>query len=136
MQCEQRLAPIGISLSHSGHFLVVGSIGGSLRERETSMFMGLMTKKKIAAATSKNEIKELIKSPYINRLPFIINESPEKSGTLAIAEISGVSKSFTSAVTTVPKAAPTTTPTAKSTTFPRSRNCLNSFNRDIFLSVI
>ena len=33
MQNAQRLAPIGISLSHSVHFFVVGSAGGSLRAR-------------------------------------------------------------------------------------------------------
>src|SRR5256885_14892153 len=38
--------------------------------------------------------------------------------------MSGVSRSLTSAVTTVPNAAPTTTATARSTTFPRTMNSL------------
>src|SRR5277367_3427640 len=44
-----------------------------------------------------------------------------------IAATIGVSRSFTSAVTTAPNAAPMTMPTARSTTFPRSRNALKSF---------
>src|ERR1700692_1483426 len=38
--------------------------------------------------------------------------------------MSGLIRSLTSAVTTVPKAAPITTPTARSTTLPRKINCL------------
>jgi hypothetical protein len=38
-----------------GHFFVVGSDGRSRRERETSAFTGLTTKKKTAAATRANE---------------------------------------------------------------------------------
>lgn len=111
---------------HSGHFLVVGSAGGSLCERETSRFIGFTTKKKMALATSTNEIIALIKCPYINLLPLTVKKSPLKSGTFAIAAMKGVSRSVTSAVTTVPNAAPITTPTARSTTFPLSKNCLNS----------
>ena len=40
-----RFAPIGISLMHSVHFLVVGSAGGSFRERDTSAVNGMITKK-------------------------------------------------------------------------------------------
>lgn len=128
VQCAQRFALIGISLKHSVHFFVVGSAGGPLRDRETSIFIGLTTKKNIVAETSKNEMRVLTKCPYMNLLPFSTKTRPEKSGTLATAEMNGVSKSETREVTTVPKAAPTTTPTARSTTFPLSKNCLNSFS--------
>lgn len=128
MQCEQRFAASGMSLKHSEHFFVVGSEGGFLRVFAINKFIGLTTKKNTAPATSKKEIRALIKCPYINLLPFSVNVSPPKSGTFAIAEINGVNKSATSAFTIVPNAAPTTTPTAKSTTFPRSRNCLNSLS--------
>lgn len=133
-QCEQRLASSGISLKHSLHFLVVGSAGGSLRERAINIFIGFITKKKIAAATSTNEISALMKCPYINLLPFIENDSPLKLGTLATADMNGVKRSETSAVTIVPNAAPITTPTAKSTTFPLSKNCLNSFSIKKYLA--
>lgn len=128
VQCEHLFALIGISLKHSGHFLVVGSAGGPFRDREISRFIGFTTKKKIVAETSKKEIMVLTKCPYMNLPPFRVKKRPEKSGTLAMAEMNGVSRSETREVTTVPNAAPTTTPTAKSTTFPRSKNCLNSFS--------
>lgn len=91
-------------------------------------FIGLTTKKKTALATRRNEMLTLIKSPYMNWLPRMVNERFEKSGTFAIAAINGVRISFTSAFTTDPKAAPITTPTAKSTTLPRSKNCLKSLS--------
>ena len=43
VQKAQRFAWIGISLRHSGHFFVVGSAGGSLREREMSALTGSTT---------------------------------------------------------------------------------------------
>src|SRR6267154_3128253 len=52
----------------------------------------------------------------------------EKSGLPTTAAISGVNRSFVSAVTTPPKAAPITTPTAISTTFPRRMNFLKPLN--------
>ena len=134
VQWEQRLAASGISLRHSVHLLVVGPAGGSLRERETRIFIGLMTKKNIAAATKTKEMRAFIKSPYMNLLSLIVKNRFEKSGTFIIAAMSGVRKSVTSAVTTVPNAAPITTPTAKSTTFPLSKNCLNSLST-LFLQV-
>src|ERR1700731_2417701 len=48
----------------------------------------------------------------------------EKSGLPTMAAISGVNRSFVSAVTTPPQAAPITTPPAISTTFPRRMNFL------------
>ena len=46
VQCAQRRASMGISLKHSGHFLVVGSGGLSPRfMRATSVFTGKTTKK-------------------------------------------------------------------------------------------
>src|SRR5712691_221640 len=43
--CAQRRASIGISLKHSGHFLVVGSAGaGAFLMRATSRFTGVTTK--------------------------------------------------------------------------------------------
>jgi hypothetical protein len=45
-QWLQRRASMGISLRHSGHFLVVGSAGtGALRMRDTRAFTGVTTKK-------------------------------------------------------------------------------------------
>src|SRR4029077_13834090 len=45
-QCAHRRASMGISLRHSGHFLVVGSAGtGSFRMRATRAFTGVTTKK-------------------------------------------------------------------------------------------
>src|SRR4029077_13042793 len=45
-QWLQRRASIGISLRHSGHFLVVGSAGaGSLRLRAIRALIGVTTKK-------------------------------------------------------------------------------------------
>ena len=61
MQYEQRFASIGISLRHSLHFLVVGSVGGSLWERSISIFIGLTTKKNTATETKMKEMRELIK---------------------------------------------------------------------------
>jgi hypothetical protein len=46
VQCAHRFASIGISLKHSGHFLVVGAAAGSsLCMRATSQFTGTTTKK-------------------------------------------------------------------------------------------
>ena len=46
VQCEQRFASRGISLRHSGHFLVVGATtGSSLCMRAISQFTGTTTKK-------------------------------------------------------------------------------------------
>jgi hypothetical protein len=46
VQCAQRLASIGISLRHSGHFLVVGSAGGgSFFIRAINQLTGTTTKK-------------------------------------------------------------------------------------------
>jgi hypothetical protein len=50
----QRLASIGISLRHSGHFLVVGAgAGWSLTIRASNQFTGTTTKKYTAAAINK-----------------------------------------------------------------------------------
>src|SRR3989344_7253937 len=56
VQCEQRLAPAGISLKHSAHFLVVGSAGGPLRDLPTRMFIGFTPKKKMDEGIIKNEM--------------------------------------------------------------------------------
>lgn len=47
VQCEHRFASIGISLKHSGHFLVVGAAaaGSSLCMRAINQFTGTTTKK-------------------------------------------------------------------------------------------
>ncbi len=72
----------------------------------------------------------------MNLLPLSVNAKPEKSGTLAIAAIRGVTKSLTKAVVTVPKAAPITTPTAKSTTFPRKTKSLKPLSTVYSYSLI
>src|SRR3989344_5594062 len=117
VQCEQRLAPAGISLKHSGHFLVVGSAGGPLRDLPTRMFIGFTTKKNMVEATRTNEIMALMKCPYLNSPPLNVKERPPMSGTRATADIKGVMKSATSALTIAVNAAQTTTPTARPTTF-------------------
>jgi len=134
-QCAQRFASMGISLRHSVHFFVLGS-AGAFFERAMSMFMGFTTKKNTALATNKNEINAFIKCPYEKTLPFMVNDKLPKSGTRAIAAISGVSKSETNALTMVPNAAPTTTPTARSTTFPLNKNCLKSLSINLFYLVL
>ena len=45
MQKAQRLAFLGISLKHSGHFLVLGSSGASFLDLLIRVFIGLTTKK-------------------------------------------------------------------------------------------
>jgi hypothetical protein len=57
---------------HSVHFFVVGSAGGSFLEILMSKFIGLITKKNTAPATSKKEMRAFIKSPYKNLLSFIV----------------------------------------------------------------
>src|SRR5208282_6022172 len=80
-QCAQRLASRGISLRHSGHFLVVGSAGaGALRMRATRRFTGVTTKKYTAAATRMKDTPALMKSPIANMLPLTVNLMAEKSG--------------------------------------------------------
>src|SRR5579859_5984064 len=63
VQNAHRLASSGISLRHCAHFFVVGSAGGSLRERATMKLTGLTTKKKTAKATSMNATTALMNSP-------------------------------------------------------------------------
>src|SRR5580692_1207945 len=122
-QCAQRLASMGISLRHSGHFLVVGSAGaGALRIRATRRFTGVTTKKYTAAATSRKDTPALTKSPMANMLPLMVNLMAEKSGFPTIAAINGVSRSFVKADTTEANAAPITPPTAISITLPRRRS--------------
>ena len=48
---------------HSGHRLVVGSAGGSLRACCISRFIGFTTKKNTVAAIVMNVISELMKLP-------------------------------------------------------------------------
>src|SRR5580704_932294 len=131
-QWAQRFASIGISLRHSGHFLVVGSAGaGAFRMRAIRRFTGVTTKKYTAAATSTKETPALTKSPRANMLPLMVNLMAEKSGLPTIAAISGVSRSLVKADTTEANAAPMTTPTAMSITLPRRMNCLNPLSMDL-----
>ena len=51
------------------------------------------------------DIRELIKSPYKNLLLFIVKLRVEKSGALTMAEIKGLIKSLTSALTIDPNVA-------------------------------
>src|SRR5436190_16983730 len=79
-QCAQRRASSGISLKHSGHFLLVGLAGASPRcIRAIKAFTGVTTKKYTAAVTSKNEMVALTKSPAKKLLLLIVNFSAEKS---------------------------------------------------------
>src|SRR5262249_6933946 len=99
---------------------------GSSFLRAGTASTGFTTKKKIAAATETNVIAALMKSPYLNVLPLIVNESAEKSCEPKIAAMIGVIRSATKAVTSAAKARPITMPTAMSIRFPRKRNALNS----------
>src|SRR5439155_27313394 len=135
VQNEQRRASIGISLRHSGHFLVVGSAGaGAFRMRETRALIGVTTKKYTAAATSRKEIAALMKSPTANTELLMVKVMAEKSGLPTMAAMKGVSRSLVKAVTTPAKAAPITTPTAISMTFPRKMNCLKPLSMDASLA--
>src|ERR1700735_5204379 len=81
VQWLQRRASMGISLRHSGHFLVVGSAGaGALRMRAIKALIGVTTKKYTAAATRTNESKALMKSPTGNGVPLMVKLIEEKSG--------------------------------------------------------
>src|SRR5579864_7767202 len=129
VQCAHRFASRGMSLKHSGHFLVVGAAAGSsLCIRAINQFTGTTTKKYTAAAISKKEMTALIKSPTRNTLPRMSYLRLEKSGSFTSAPMNGVNKPFVSEPTTPPNAAPITTPTAISTTFPRRMNFLNPSN--------
>src|SRR5918999_4897605 len=66
VQNAQRLAAIGISLRHSGHWCVSSATGGSVRNRDSSVFTGLITKKNSTVATIRNAISALMKSPWRN----------------------------------------------------------------------
>src|SRR6202521_3160140 len=63
VQNAQRCAAIGITLRHSGHFRVLGSPGGSWRNRAINRLSGRTTKKKTAMATSTKARTALKKSP-------------------------------------------------------------------------
>src|SRR6476660_5840429 len=131
VQKPQRRASIGISLRHSGHFLVVGSAGaGALRMRAINALIGVTTKKYTAPATSRNDTNALMKSPTGNGVPLMVKLMEEKSGLPTMAAMSGVRRSLVKAVTTDPKAAPMTTPTARSTTLPRRMNCLKPLSME------
>src|SRR5437588_11472836 len=120
---------MGISLAHSGHFLVVGSAGTALRAaRAFQAFMGATIKKYTAAATSRKLISAFRKMPYEITAPFTVTLKAEKSGLPTIAAISGVRMLVTKEVTTAPKAAPMTTATARSITLPRITNWRNPLN--------
>src|SRR5262249_21516757 len=99
---------------------------GSSFLRAGTASTGFTTKKKIAAATETKTITALMKSPYLNVLPLIVNESVEKSCEPKIAAMIGVIRSATNAVTRAAKARPITIPTAMSIRFPRKRNALSS----------
>jgi len=122
------LASLGITLRHSGHFFVVGSVDLGPLERTVNLLIGNTTKKYIVTEIIKKDIIVFRKSPIKNLLLFIVKLNEEKFGLPPKDPISGVIKSLTSAVTIELNATPITTPTAKSTTLPRSINCLNPFS--------
>src|SRR5438034_8818664 len=80
VQCAHRRASIGISILHSGHFLVVGSAGGSLRDRAINALIGVTTKKYTAIATSRKATSAFRKSPNAKTLPWTVKAMAEKSG--------------------------------------------------------
>src|SRR5437016_290933 len=91
VQNPQRRASMGISLRHSGHFLVVGSAGaGALRIRAIKALTGLTTKKYTAPATKINDTTALMKSPTGNGVPLMVKLMAEKSGLPTRAAMTGV----------------------------------------------
>src|SRR5216684_4054633 len=78
----------------------------------------------MTAATITNDTTALMKSPNRNLLLLIVKVSAPKLGLPNRAATSGVTRSFTNAVTTRPNATAITTATASSTTLPLSRNAL------------
>ena len=72
VQKAHRFAPSGISLKHSGHFLVVGSTGLFFFVKAVNLFIGRTIKKYITAALIKKEMKTFIKSPIMNLLWLIV----------------------------------------------------------------
>src|SRR6266700_225699 len=123
LQKAQRRAATGISLRHSGHFLLVGSTGAALRAaRAFNAFIGATRVKYTAAEISRKAKRAFRNAPYEMTAPCSVTWNAEKSGLPATAEISGVIMLVTNDVTTAPNAAPTTTATARSITLPRIMN--------------
>src|SRR5215467_4379791 len=70
VQNAQRLAAMGISLRHSGHFLLVGSARASLRAaRAFHAFIEATMKKYTAAATNRKLITSFTNIPYVMSVP-------------------------------------------------------------------
>src|SRR5579864_7793691 len=132
VQCEHRRASMGISLRHSGHFLVVGSGGFSPRfMRATSALTGRTTRKYTAAAIRTNEMQALMKLSSGNATPRTVNWSDVNFSPPPVASLMrGFRKAEVSPPTTPANAAPITTPTAISTTFPRRMNFLKPSSID------
>lgn len=77
----QRFAPAGMALRHSGHSRSAGASSSSLGFMcDISLFSGMTIKKKTTVAIIKNESSAFKKVPYINLLPFIVNDRPVKLG--------------------------------------------------------
>src|SRR5215467_3292571 len=120
---------MGISLRHSGHFLLVGSAGAALRAaRAFHAFIGATMKKYTAAAINRKLITSFTNIPYVMSVPLTFALNAEKSGLETTAAMVLLMMLLTNDVTTAPKAAPITTATARSMTLPRMMNCLNPLN--------
>src|SRR6478672_13713864 len=100
VQKAHRVALIGMLLMQYGHSRVIGSTGVSVLRRFIRALTGRTTKKKTTAAMIRKAMKALMKSPTRKRLLLIVKPMVEKSGWPPIAAISGVTRSFTKAVTT------------------------------------
>src|SRR6185437_7248715 len=120
-----RVAAIGIVLRHSGQSRVVTS--ATFLNRAVTLAIGATIKKYTTAAMIRNESRALMNEPYRNVLWFTVNFSAEKFGLPAIAAISGVIRSATSAATTAVNAVPMTTAIASSRRLPRVMNSLKPF---------
>jgi len=78
------------------------------RKRRSSALTGLTTKKKTAAAIATNWITAVMNAPYRNTAPLIVNVRPLKSGFPKIIAMIGITRSFTSELTTAANAIPIT----------------------------
>ncbi len=96
-----------------------------------SAFIGLTTKKKIAAAVAVNVMAAVMNAPYPNTASLIVNVSPLKSGLPMIIAMIGMIRSSTNEAMSAAKASPITNATASSTRLPRRRKSRNSLTMKV-----
>src|SRR5690606_16572293 len=80
VQAGQRVASTETSVKQYGHLVTAGSSGSAVLILSINAFIGFTTKKKITAEMIRKAITALMKFPYVNLLPLIVNDSSLKSG--------------------------------------------------------